>query len=111
MRDLLKHLWHDEIGSSQSTEMALVTGVTVGAMIMSMHSFGDAISTRFTQVQMQDDSQQIQEKKLRLEARKRKQSQEERLEELRQRRQEQLERHQEKSKADAEDDRESFASE
>ena len=92
MLDLLKHLWNDEVGSSQSTEMALVTGVTVGAMIMGMRSFGEAVNSRFTKIEHQDNSLQQLEQQVEEELRKKKLSEEERLQELRERRQKQLER-------------------
>ncbi len=56
MWNLLNHLWLDEVGSSQSTEMALVSGVTIGALVMGMASFGNAVNNRFAEVELEDDS-------------------------------------------------------
>lgn len=92
MLNLMKLLWHDEVGSSQSTEMALVTGVTVGALVMSMRSFGNAVSNRFEKVQVQENTQQQLESQIEQERRKKEQTAEQRLQELRERRQLQLER-------------------
>ena len=34
MVSLIRKLWTDQVGSSLSSEMALVTGVTIGALFM-----------------------------------------------------------------------------
>lgn len=47
MLTLSTRLWADELGASLSTEMALVTGVTVGALIMGTSSFTQVIQQRF----------------------------------------------------------------
>lgn len=91
MWDLLKYLWNDEVGSSQSTEMALVTGVTIGALVMSMRSFGHAVNNRFEKVEVQDDSLAQLEIRMEKERREKERDQQQRLSELRRRRQEQLE--------------------
>ncbi|MHC4876712.1 MAG: hypothetical protein ACYTGL_09455 [Planctomycetota bacterium] len=100
MLDLLKHLWHDEVGSSQSTEMALVTGVTVGAMVMGMRSFGEAVNNRFTKIEHQENATQQLEQQIKEERRRKELSEEERLHELRQRRQKQLERKRQQAEQD-----------
>ena len=97
MLELMKHLWRDEVGSSQSTEMALVTGVTVGAMIMGMRSFGDAVNSRFTKMEIQDNTVEQLEQQIEAELLKKQQTEEQRLQGLRQRRQEQLDRKRQQS--------------
>ena len=92
MWELTKHLWRDEVGSSQSTEMALVTGVTIGALVMGMRSFGNAVNSRFEEIEIQDDS--LAQMQLRMEQERdlKEMTEEQRFEKLRQRRQEQIER-------------------
>lgn len=46
---LVSKLWNDEVGSSLSAEMALVTGVTIGALIMSMSNFSATVNREFQQ--------------------------------------------------------------
>lgn len=47
MRNLLQLLWTDCVGSSISTEMALVTSVTVGALAMGMAEFSATVNREF----------------------------------------------------------------
>lgn len=47
MRTLLCLLWTDQIGSTLSTEMALVTSVTVGALFMGMAEFSATVNREF----------------------------------------------------------------
>ena len=46
---LAPKFWNDEVGSSVSSEMALVTGVTIGALIMSMSNFSETVNREFQQ--------------------------------------------------------------
>jgi tetrahydromethanopterin S-methyltransferase subunit E len=50
MWTLLKQLARDEVGSSVTTEMSLVTGVTVGALVMSMGDFSANVNRQFKNV-------------------------------------------------------------
>ncbi len=50
MWNLLQKLARDEVGSSVTTEMSMVTGVTVGALIMSMGDFSANVNRQFKQV-------------------------------------------------------------
>ena len=47
MLSLVKKLWTDEVGSSISAEMALVTGITVSALFMSMGNFSATVNREF----------------------------------------------------------------
>ena len=47
MLSLARKLWTDQVGSSLSAEMALVTGVTIGALFMSMGSFSQTVNQEF----------------------------------------------------------------
>lgn len=47
MFELLRKLARDCVGSSISTEMSLVTSVTVGALVMGMGNFSATIKKRF----------------------------------------------------------------
>ncbi len=47
MIELLRKLARDCVGSSISTEMSLVTSVTVGALVMGMGNFSATIKKRF----------------------------------------------------------------
>jgi hypothetical protein len=102
MWDLMKHLWHDEVGSSQSTEMALVTGVTIGALVVSMQSFGEAVNNRFSDVEIGDDSMAQLEQKIEEERIAKELSEKERLEQFRERRRVQLERKKQRDESLAE---------
>lgn len=102
MWDLMKHLWHDEVGSSQSTEMALVTGVTIGALVVSMQSFGEAVNNRFSDVEIGDDSMAQLEQKIEEERIARELSEKERIEKFRERRRVQLERKKQRDDSQAE---------
>ncbi len=92
MWDLIKHLWNDEIGSSQSTEMALVTGVTIGSLVMGMRSFGGAVNNRFAEVEIRDDSLAQLQQKIAQERREKELTEEQRIEQIRERRRVQIER-------------------
>lgn len=50
MWKLINQLALDEVGSSVTTEMSLVTGVTIGALMMSMSSFSATVNDRFSSV-------------------------------------------------------------
>ncbi len=102
MWDLMKHLWHDEVGSSQSTEMALVTGVTIGALVVSMQSFGSAVESRFADVEISDDSMAQLEQKIEEERITKELSEKERIEKFRERRRVQLERKKQRDDSQAE---------
>ena len=103
MWDLMKYLWHDEFGSSQSTEMALVTGVTIGALVMSMRSFGNAVNDRFSKVEIRDDTMAQLQQKMEQERRQKELTDEQRLEQFRERRRVQLERRKQQAEALAEE--------
>ncbi len=92
MWNLLNHLWLDEVGSSQSTEMALVSGVTIGALVMGMTSFGNAVNNRFAEVELEDDSMAQLEQSMKQERLLKELSEEERIKQFRERRRLQLER-------------------
>jgi len=47
MRTLLSLLWTDQVGSTMSAEMALVTSVTVGALFMGMADFSATVNQEF----------------------------------------------------------------
>jgi len=47
MGSLIQKLWHDQVGSSLSAEMALVTSVTVGALFMGMSQFSLTVNREF----------------------------------------------------------------
>ena len=47
MRTLLSLLWTDQVGSTLSAEMALVTSVTVGALFMGMAEFSATVNREF----------------------------------------------------------------
>lgn len=47
MRKLIARLWKDQVGSTQSTEMALVTSVTIGALFMGMAEFSATVNREF----------------------------------------------------------------
>ena len=47
MRTLLSLLWTDQLGSTLSTEMALVTSITVGALSMGMAEFNTTVNREF----------------------------------------------------------------
>ncbi len=47
MRTLLVLLWTDQVGSTLSAEMALVTSVTVGALFMGMAEFSATVNREF----------------------------------------------------------------
>ena len=47
MRNLLYLLWNDRTGSTLSSEMALVTSVTVGALFMGMAEFSATVNREF----------------------------------------------------------------
>lgn len=47
MLSLARKLWTDQVGSSLWAEMALVTGVTIGALFMSMGSFSQTVNQEF----------------------------------------------------------------
>lgn len=44
---LIRKLWTDQVGSSVSAEMAMVTSVTVGALFMGMSQFSATVSREF----------------------------------------------------------------
>ena len=44
---LANRLWRDQLGSSASAEMALVTGVTVAALFMGMSQFSASVNRHF----------------------------------------------------------------
>lgn len=44
---LIRKLWTDEVGSSLSAEMSLVTSVTVGALFMGMSQFSATVNREF----------------------------------------------------------------
>lgn len=50
MLDLFRKLARDTVGSSISTEMSLVTAVTVGALVMGMGNFSATVNRRFETV-------------------------------------------------------------
>lgn len=97
MWDLIEHLWNDEVGSSQSTEMALVTGVTIGALVISMRSFGNSVNSRFSEVEIRDDTMAQLQQKIEQDRRREELTQEEQLEQFRERRRVQLERRKQQS--------------
>ena len=92
MWDLIEHLWNDEVGSSQSTEMALVTGVTIGALVISMRSFGNSVNSRFSEVEIHDDTMAQMQQKIEQDRRREELTQDQRIEQFRERRRVQLER-------------------
>ncbi len=47
MLELIRKLARDTVGSSISTEMSLVTSVTVGALVMGMGNFTAGVKHRF----------------------------------------------------------------
>ena len=47
MRSLFSLLWTDQVGSTLSAEMALVTSVTVGALFMGMADFSATVNREF----------------------------------------------------------------
>jgi len=47
MRTLLALLWTDQVGSTLTAEMALVTSVTVGALFMGMADFSATVNREF----------------------------------------------------------------
>lgn len=47
MRNLLTRLWSDQVGSTMSAEMAMVTSVTVGALFMGMGKFSQTVNEEF----------------------------------------------------------------
>ena len=47
MVSLIQKLWYDQVGSSLSAEMALVTSVTVGALFMGMSQFSATVNREF----------------------------------------------------------------
>ena len=47
MVSLIQKLWTDQVGSSASAEMALVTSLTVGALGMSMAQFSTSVNRQF----------------------------------------------------------------
>lgn len=47
MRTLISLLWTDQVGSTLSAEMALVTSVTVGALFMGMADFSATVNREF----------------------------------------------------------------
>ena len=47
MTTLIQKLWTDQVGSSISAEMALVTSVTIGALVMSMAQFSATVNREF----------------------------------------------------------------
>jgi hypothetical protein len=47
MVSLIQKLWTDQVGSSVSAEMALVTSLTVGALVMSMAQFSASVNREF----------------------------------------------------------------
>ncbi|MFT4555659.1 MAG: hypothetical protein ACI92S_000991 [Planctomycetaceae bacterium] len=47
MRTLLALLWTDQVGSTLSAEMALVTSVTIGALFMGMADFSAKVNREF----------------------------------------------------------------
>lgn len=47
MRTLLSLLWTDQVGSTLSAEMALVTSVTVGVLFMGMAEFSATVNREF----------------------------------------------------------------
>jgi hypothetical protein len=47
MRTLLSLLWTDQLGSTLSTEMALVTSIAVGALAMGMAEFNTSVNREF----------------------------------------------------------------
>ena len=49
MVSLIRKLWTDQVGSSLSSEMALVTGVTIGALFMGMSQFSATVNREFQQ--------------------------------------------------------------
>ena len=99
----MKHLSHDEVGSSQSTEMALVTGVTIGALVVSMRSFGSAVESRFADVEITDNSVAQLEQRIAQERIAKELSEKERLEQFRERRRVQLERKKQRDESLAEE--------
>lgn len=74
MRTLLSLLWTDQVGSTLSAEMALVTSVTVGALFMGMAELSATVNREFqnsarevglagTEETAQDEDKAIREKK------------------------------------------------
>ena len=47
MTSLIQKLWTDQVGSSISAEMALVTSVTIGALVMTMAQFSATVNREF----------------------------------------------------------------
>lgn len=47
MRTFLSLLWTDQVGSTLSAEMALVTSVTIGALFMGMADFSSKVNQDF----------------------------------------------------------------
>ncbi len=49
MVSLIRKLWTDQVGSSVSSEMAMVTSVTIGALFMGMSQFSATVNREFQQ--------------------------------------------------------------
>ena len=58
---LAKRLWLDQLGSSASAEMAMVTGVTVAALFMGMSQFSSTMNRRFDSVASNPDMQTLED--------------------------------------------------
>ena len=58
---LAKRLWLDQLGSSASAEMAMVTGVTVAALFMGISQFSVSINRQFDEVASNPDMQSIED--------------------------------------------------
>ena len=54
-------LWRDQVGSSASAEMALVTGVTVAALFMGMSQFSATVNRHFDDVAKNPDMSSLEE--------------------------------------------------
>lgn len=55
MQTLLIRLWNDDVGSSISAEMGLVTSVTIGALFMGMSQFGQSVNKSFENATVMTD--------------------------------------------------------
>jgi DNA topoisomerase VI subunit A len=47
MLSLAKKLWTDKVGSTMMAEMAIVTGITISALFMSMSNFSATVNREF----------------------------------------------------------------
>jgi uncharacterized NAD-dependent epimerase/dehydratase family protein len=53
MVSLIRKLWTDQVGSSVAAEMAIVTSLTVGALVMTMGQFSASVNREFQESAVQ----------------------------------------------------------